>query len=113
MALLESVSLIVSLTVSSYQGLVSRSYRLHVPKHWPLDNNQPLPLLLDFHGWTQHAGARKTQTKFETGITQKVLGSIAISVGHEKDVVVVIVISVVVVIAVAVVIPSKPHFSGP
>ena len=38
------------------QGLVSRSYRLHVPKHWPLDNNQPLPLLLDFHGWTQHAG---------------------------------------------------------
>ena len=41
---------------SLFQGRVSRSYRLHVPKHWPLENNQPLPLLLDFHGWTQHAG---------------------------------------------------------
>ena len=98
---------------------MSRSYRLHVPKHWPIDNNQPLPLLLDFHGWTQHAGDGKTLTKFETGITEKGLGSIVISAGHEKDghsffaVVVVIVISVVVVIAVAVVIPSKPHFSGP
>jgi len=41
------------------QGLVSRSYRLHVPKHWPLDNKRPLPLLLDFHGWTQHAAGHE------------------------------------------------------
>ena len=45
-----------SIHFSFFQGRVSRSYRLHVPKHWPLENNQPLPLLLDFHGWTQHAG---------------------------------------------------------
>ena len=37
------------------QGPVSRSYRVHLAKHWPYANTSPRPLLLDFHGWTGHA----------------------------------------------------------
>jgi len=36
-------------------GPVYRNYRLHLPTHWPRENNIPLPLLLDFHGWTGNA----------------------------------------------------------
>ena len=41
------------------QGPVSRSYRVHLPLHWPGANDIPLPLLLDYHGWTSHAGQQR------------------------------------------------------
>jgi len=37
------------------KGSVYRNYRLHLPMHWPRENDVPLPLLLDFHGWTGNA----------------------------------------------------------
>jgi len=41
------------------QGPVSRSYRVHLAKHWPYANTSPRPLLLDFHGWTGHASGHE------------------------------------------------------
>ena len=39
-------------------GSVSRKYRVHLPSHWG-DNRLPRPLLLDYHGWTEHAGGHE------------------------------------------------------
>ena len=39
-------------------GSVSRKYRVHLPSHWG-DNSLPRPLLLDYHGWTEHAGGHE------------------------------------------------------
>jgi hypothetical protein len=40
-------------------GLVARSYRIHLPEHWPLPNDRPLPLLMDYHGWTSNAASHE------------------------------------------------------
>ena len=50
-----------------------------MPKHWPLENNQPLPLLLDFHGWTQHAGFIELKKKKAERV------DLEFPAGHEKD----------------------------
>ena len=38
-----------------YMGEVNRTYVLHLPKHYPITNDQPVPLVLDFHGTGGHA----------------------------------------------------------
>ena len=37
------------------QGLVTRDYILHVPTNYDQSNNVPVPLVLDYHGWTYNA----------------------------------------------------------
>ena len=32
-------------------GPVTRTYFLHLPAHYPLSNDRPTPLVLDYHGW--------------------------------------------------------------
>ena len=39
-------------------GSVSRKYRVHLSSHLG-DNSLPRPLLLDYHGWTEHAGGHE------------------------------------------------------
>ena len=36
-------------------GKVNRTYVLHLPTYYPTTNDQPVPLVLDFHGTTGHA----------------------------------------------------------
>ena len=37
------------------QGQVTRDYVLHVPANYDHSNNVPVPLVLDYHGWTGSA----------------------------------------------------------
>ena len=37
------------------QGTVTRNYYLHVPANYNPNNNVPVPLVLDYHGWTASA----------------------------------------------------------
>ena len=46
------------------QGAVSRSYRLHLPLHFPLANSVPLPLVLDYHGWGGTARSQEKDSQF-------------------------------------------------
>ena len=36
-------------------GEVTRQFSLHLPAHYDTENNQPVPLVLDYHGWTSGA----------------------------------------------------------
>ena len=45
-------------------GPVSRAYRLHLPAHWPLTNNIPLPLLVDYPGWTENMIGHERDSMF-------------------------------------------------
>ena len=45
-----------SLSVSDPgQGEVRRSYSLHLPANFLTSNTEPVPLVLDYHGWTGSA----------------------------------------------------------
>ena len=44
------------------QGLVERSYRLHVPLNYDID--VAVPLVMDFHGWTMWAEQMEEYSKF-------------------------------------------------
>jgi len=41
-------------------GGVERHYLLHVPTHYHTSNDQPVPLLLDYHGWGGRAHGHET-----------------------------------------------------
>jgi len=45
-------------------GVVTRTYRLHVPQQYNLNNDVPLPLVLDYHGWGSTAIAHEKVAKF-------------------------------------------------
>jgi len=45
-------------------GPVSRAYRLHLPAHWPMTNNIPLPLLVDYPGWTENMIGHERDSMF-------------------------------------------------
>ena len=36
-------------------GEVTREYLLHLPAHYDTSNNVPVPMMMDFHGWTRSA----------------------------------------------------------
>ena len=37
-------------------GSVEREYLLHLPTYYKTSNDVPVPLILDYHGWTSNAG---------------------------------------------------------
>ena len=45
-------------------GDVSRAYRLHLPTHWPMSNNIPRPLLVDYPGWTENMIGHERDSMF-------------------------------------------------
>ena len=45
-------------------GPVSRAYRLHLPVHWPITNNIPRPLLVDYPGWTENMIGHEKDSMF-------------------------------------------------
>ena len=45
-----------------YNGDVSRFYVLHIPAQFDLNNEFPLPLLIDFPGWTVTAEQQMNET---------------------------------------------------
>ena len=38
-----------------YMGEVNRTFMLHLPLYYPVTNDQPVPMVLDFHGTGGHA----------------------------------------------------------
>ena len=41
-----------------------RKYRLHLPANYQTSNNQPTPLLVDFHGWGGNAHSQEKDSNF-------------------------------------------------
>ncbi len=48
-------------------GEVTRTYRLHVPLNYNLNNEAPVPLLMDYHGWAGNAYWQE-RSSFFTGL---------------------------------------------
>jgi hypothetical protein len=48
-------------------GEVTRTYRLHVPLNYNLNNEAPVPLVMDYHGWAGNAYWQE-KSSFFTGI---------------------------------------------
>ena len=44
---------------SLYAVKVTRHYRLHIPLHIDTSNTKPIPLLLDYHGWSGTANSHE------------------------------------------------------
>jgi len=45
--------------VDPVMGEVTRHYRLHIPLHYDTTNISPVPLLLDYHGWSGTANSHE------------------------------------------------------
>ena len=43
---------------------MSRSYLLHLPLHFLLENSLPLPLVLDYHSWGDTASSHEVYSMF-------------------------------------------------
>ena len=41
-----------------------RHYKLHVPANFPLSNDRPTPLVVDFHGWGGDANSQEKDSQF-------------------------------------------------
>ena len=49
----------------STMGNLQREYLLHVPTHYKRNNDIPVPLVLDYHGWTGNAGRIQSFNKIK------------------------------------------------
>ena len=54
----------LSKVVDPLLGPVSRAYRLHLPAHWPMSNDVPRPLVVDFPGWTENMIGHERDSMF-------------------------------------------------
>ena len=48
-------------------GSVTRTYRLHVPRHYDTSNLVAVPLVMDYHGWGGNAQWQEKDSKFIGG----------------------------------------------
>jgi hypothetical protein len=48
---------------------VNRTYKLHIPRNYKLNNTIPIPLLVSFHGWSGNAIENEQDAEFISKLT--------------------------------------------
>ena len=57
-----------------YMGEVNRTFMLHLPLYYPVTNDQPVPMVMDFHGTGGHAVNHHNNGGFEDVADEEIDG---------------------------------------
>jgi len=79
-------SLLFDLTVTDpHLGETARVYKLHVPTNFPVSNDRPTPLVLDFHGWGGDINSHEKNSQFNIVADEDEEGFLVVSAQGMSD----------------------------